>query len=42
MLALEKLNVELGLNRFNISKLIMLRKLRISSFFAVEILFHRG
>lgn len=42
ILAPEKLKVELGLNLFRISKLIKFRKLRISSFFAVEMFVHSG
>lgn len=40
ILALEKSKRELGLNRFTISRLTVIRKLRISSFFGEEMWFH--
>jgi len=42
MLAREKSNLELGLNRLTISMLTTLKKLRMSSFFGADIPCHSG
>jgi hypothetical protein len=42
ILALEKSKVELGLNLFKISKLIIFNTDRINSFFAVETFIHKA